>query len=408
MSNVSTNPSSAFFYKYAVFIFTLAFASGLYGLWLYWPKLIITSMHWQRGIYSELSDLLASAQDHLFTVSLSLIGLSFFYGALHSLGPGHGKLIVSTYLATHPTKVKVSLMLTVVSALLQAVVAIVLVSTLLLVFNASMREVNNNANSFITYSFYIVLLLGVSIVWRHLRALWRLLFAQRNNVNTHVGHDAHDHHDHDHHGHEHHEHAHHGDEHHEHAHHGHEHHEHDHHDHAHHGHEHHEHDHHGHAHHEHDHHDHEHHDHHGHDHSDGCGCGHQHFVEADQINKASSLKEYVIIIFSIGIRPCTGAIMVLLFANLAGIYWLGVVSAFAMAIGTALTTSVIAILTITGKKIINYYLANKHPHGHKVDEAAIKSRAITGVLCRLSGGILLILIGFILLSSQPVGMSPVF
>jgi len=311
-------------------------------------------MHWQRDIYNELSDLLASAQDHLLTVSVSLIGLSFFYGALHSLGPGHGKLIVSTYLATHPTKVKASLMLTIVSALLQAVVAVVLVSTLLLVFNASMREVNNNANYFITYSFYIVLVLGGAIIWRNLRALWRLFYPQRQQAGSlqqgHIEHTHHDHHHdhHDQHGHEHHE------------------------------------------------------------HSESCGCGHQHFVEAEQINKASSLKEYVIIIFSIGIRPCTGAIMVLLFANLAGIYWLGVVSAFAMAIGTALTTSIIAILTITGKKIINYYLTKQHSQEHKTNVIAAKNRALTGMLFRLSGGILLILIGFILLSSQPVGISPVF
>jgi len=357
MSKVVAIHSSAVFSKSIVFIFTLVFASFLYFLWLHWPTLIISSMHWQRDIYNELSDLLASAQDHLLTVSVSLIGLSFFYGALHSLGPGHGKLIVSTYLATHPTKVKASLMLTIVSALLQAVVAVVLVSTLLLVFNASMREVNNNANYFITYSFYIVLVLGGAIIWRNLRAIWRLFYTQRQQGGSHQqGHVEHIHHEH---------HGHHENEHHS----------------------------------EHDHH---------HSHSESCGCGHQHFVEADQINKASSLKEYVIIIFSIGIRPCTGAIMVLLFANLAGIYWLGVVSAFAMAIGTALTTSIIAILTITGKKIINYYLIKQHSQDDTTNVIAAKNRALTGVLFRLSGGILLILIGFVLLSSQPVGISPVF
>ncbi len=137
-----------------------------------------------------------------------------------------------------------------------------------------------------------------------------------------------------------------------------------------------------------------------HSHAD-CGCGHQHVADADAINKASTLREYAGIIVTIGVRPCTGAIMVLLFANMVGLYWMGVVSAFAMAIGTAFTTSTIAIMTLTGKNLVKRYLAA----GNKSNSATLKA---AGHYLQLFGGVLLVLIGLLLMSGQDSGMSPVF
>ena len=104
-----------------------------------------------------------------------------------------------------------------------------------------------------------------------------------------------------------------------------------------------------------------------------------------------------IIIVSIGIRPCTGAIMVLLFANMVGIYWLGVTSAFVMAIGTAITTSTIALLTISGKKLINRYLNREE---HKL--------SISNLSLQFLGGVFLILLGVVLFNTPSYGISPVF
>ncbi|MGF1869387.1 nickel/cobalt transporter [Photobacterium indicum] len=365
-----------FFSKYGILILTGLFLGTGYVIWQAWPSLLISSMQWQKDINNQLSELLYDAQADSIAAGLSLAGLSFIYGMLHSLGPGHGKLIVSTYLATHPTKIKLSLTLTVLSALLQAVVAIALVSTLLVIFNSSMREVNSEANRFVTLSFYTVVILGLVIVWRNLRTLWQsfrlnqsLKNAQQpqtpafvfntNNItaikhiptntakpnvilrsaqNTHTLP---------------------GD----------------------------------------------------HFHSSDCGCGHQHFADAEVINSASSIKEYLVIILSIGIRPCTGAIMVLLFANMVDMYWLGVVSAFLMAIGTALTTSIIAIMTITGRQLVKRYLnGNKQQidRDSKDNKNAETSLHLAGTTVQLAGGVALILMGAVLLSSQPVGMSPVF
>ena len=362
--NISTK-ILPFLSKYVgILVIIILFSAG-YMIWLNWPSLTLLSLNWQRDISAELSELLYEARENSLTAGISLMSLSFIYGVLHSLGPGHGKFIVSTYVATHPTKVKTSLMLTVISALLQAVVAIILVSTLLFIFDLSMREVNSNANHFITVSFYSVVILGLVIVWRNLRSIWKLFTSapksevknetksivknnnknniafsinkitplntsKVNKVSTHV-------------------------------------------------------------------------------HDDACGCGHKHFVEADLINKASSVKEYLAIILSIGLRPCTGAVMVLLFSNVLGVYWLGMLSAFVMAIGTALTASTIAIMTITGKKIIQHYITlGKALESKSSEYSSVQKRALIGPSIQLVGGILLMLMGVLLLSSQPIGMSPIF
>ena len=54
-------------------------------------------------------------------------------------------------------------------------------------------------------------------------------------------------------------------------------------------------------------------------------------------------------ILSVGIRPCTGALVVLVFALSQGIFWAGVASTFVMALGTAMTVAALAALTVGAK-----------------------------------------------------------
>ncbi|MDD9911000.1 MAG: nickel/cobalt transporter [Ahrensia sp.] len=93
------------------------------------------------------------------------------------------------------------------------------------------------------------------------------------------------------------------------------------------------------------------HDHHHH-HDHVCSsCGHAHTPSAEQVNSASDLKSALGVIFSIGLRPCTGAVLVLVFARFTGIPWAGVAAVFAMSFGTALTVSAIAILSVQARKL---------------------------------------------------------
>lgn len=350
---------SHFLAKFSLVIVIAIITAVSYGLWSIWPTLLTTGMQWQKQINSELSELLYAAKNEGLTAGISLMALSFMYGILHSVGPGHGKLIVTTYIATQEAKVKLSLIITLISSLMQAFVAVALVSVLLMLFDASMREVNHQAELLIPLSFYAVIVLGVVIIWRNLFLMYRVvkehnMQPKQTGINNttkliikgltpaaqsvsaakfrspvqapFVDHTHHE----------------------------------------------------------------------------NCACGHQHVVSSAQINQASSFKEYAAIILSIGIRPCTGAIMVLLFANMLDIYWLGIVSAVVMALGTALTTSTIAIMTITGKQMIRRYLsAGKQRKAS--DQVSISKFIVPTV-----GGLVLILLGVLLLQSRPVGMTPMF
>jgi nickel/cobalt transporter (NicO) family protein len=64
-----------------------------------------------------------------------------------------------------------------------------------------------------------------------------------------------------------------------------------------------------------------------------------------------SLTKAVSVAFAVGLRPCTGAILVLLFSSAMGLYWAGIASTLAMAVGTALTVSVIAVLAVTSRRL---------------------------------------------------------
>ena len=301
-----------------------------YQLWLAWPSLVLKSIEWQRIVNNQLADLLYDARENPLVSGGYLAGFSFLYGTLHALGPGHGKVIVTTYLATQPAKARASLILTFVSALCQALVAIALVSTLLWGLSATAQNINKHALNFMTMSSALIIALGVMICWRVVKPVF---IRKKAHVHHHKPHDHNEH------------------------------------------------------------------DHHHHEHDDDCGCGHQHVVSPDVMNNASSVREYISVILSIGLRPCTGAIMVLFFANMVGLYWMGVVSALVMSLGTAMTTSAIALMTLSGKQIVRRYLLTKHSSEQRRWQRV-------GYSVQLLGGTVLILLGLLLMNSQGSGLSP--
>lgn len=63
----------------------------------------------------------------------------------------------------------------------------------------------------------------------------------------------------------------------------------------------------------------------------------------------------MMVAFAVGIRPCTGAILVLVFALSQNLFWAGIASTFAMALGTAIAVSSLAALTLGSKKLALHY-----------------------------------------------------
>jgi nickel/cobalt exporter len=91
---------------------------------------------------------------------------------------------------------------------------------------------------------------------------------------------------------------------------------------------------------------HHHHHHHHHHHSDHDHAGHDHHHPAP---KKTGLTAAWSAILAVGIRPCTGAIIILVFALAQGLFLVGVASTFVMALGTGLTVAALAGLAVSAK-----------------------------------------------------------
>ncbi len=99
-------------------------------------------------------------------------------------------------------------------------------------------------------------------------------------------------------------------------------------------------------------HDHSHaHDHGHHDHGAGCACGHSHMPAPKDLQGAWSWRKALPLAMSVGIRPCSGALLLLIFALSQGLLWAGILGTFAMALGTAITVSALAALAVYSRDI---------------------------------------------------------
>lgn len=256
----------------------------------------------QRDFYGKMSAALTSMKrGSAWTAAWTLMLLSFIYGVLHAAGPGHGKAVVSAWLLANERQLRRGVLISFMAAGVQALTAIVLVSALLLTVSAAAKTAKSMALGLEAASFALIGLTGLWLVWQAVRP--RLA-----PVPALAGHGVHDHHHH-----------------------------HDHHDHGH--------------HHAHDHGHHHHDHHHDHEHGADCGCGHAHMPSAAELNEPVSLWKAASIAFAVGIRPCTGGILVLLFSSALGLYWAGVAATLVMALGTAITVSAIAVLAVKSRDL---------------------------------------------------------
>jgi nickel/cobalt exporter len=247
---------------------------------------------------------------NVLDATLLLGFLSFTYGVLHAAGPGHGKAVISSYVLANEKTVKRGIMLSFLSAFFQALSAIAIVGVLAIALNATSLEITATERWIETISWGFVALIGVWLLYGQLGPLLRRREAtaaarshQEAPAHSHDhahGHDAcgcgHDHgraHAQGHvHAHEHHVHA-----------------------------------------------------------ADGSCCGHAHMPDPKQLEGPMSWSKAIAIALSVGIRPCTGAILVLIFAMSQGILIAGIFATFAMAFGTAITVSVLASLAVGSREL---------------------------------------------------------
>jgi ABC-type nickel/cobalt efflux system permease component RcnA len=290
----------------------------------------------------------------------ALITVSFIYGILHAAGPGHGKFVISAYALASERTARRATLLSFMAAFVQAVSAIVIVGVLALVFKATRMQTRALEAWLETISWGLIAVFGAWLVWRQLRP-----GGAHAHEHAHAGSVTHDHdghrHDHAHYHHHHHDHHHnqrHGDAH-----------------------------------------------HHGHTHAAGshahdgaaCStCGHEHLPSPSSLDGAWSWRKAWALALSIGIRPCTGAIAVLILAGSIGLFWAGVLSAFAMAIGTAITVSILASVAVGSRE-----LAARMAGGDGVWVGRVQRVAALG------GSLLVFLMGITMAIASLQGAGPV-
>jgi ABC-type nickel/cobalt efflux system permease component RcnA len=75
-----------------------------------------------------------------------------------------------------------------------------------------------------------------------------------------------------------------------------------------------------------------------------------HDIQPDQIKRAKNWRAILGIVFAIGLRPCSGAVLLLIFAHVMHIYWAGIAAVVAMSAGTAITVSTLALLAVNARQ----------------------------------------------------------
>jgi nickel/cobalt transporter (NicO) family protein len=276
-----------------------------------------------------------------------LFGLSFAYGVFHAAGPGHGKAVISSYVVANRETWWRGVVLSFASAMVQAAVAVAIVGIAAVLLNATAATMRATVYWIEIVSYSLIIAIGLRLVWVKGRAAIAVLRDLRRpkTVAAAVT-PVRDPLDHAHHGHAHHTHGHH-----DHAHHDHAHHDHAHHGQAHHG-----------AHHDHSHHDHSHHGH--HDHSDHASAwGHAHAPEPSELAGPGGWRRGLTATIAVGLRPCSGAILVLVFTLAQGMFWAGVVATFIMGLGTAIMVAAIAVVAVFATTWVDRFASSRGGYG---------------------------------------------
>ena len=243
----------------------------------------------QSEFYREISGTIRAAKSD-GSAFWTLLAISFAYGIFHAAGPGHGKAVISSYLVANQETARRGIGLSFASALMQSLVAVVIVAICAWLLNATAGTMCNAEKVIEIASYALIAAFGARLVWTKGGGFIGALQAERPAMAT-VTHRHHHDHSHDHH---------HGD---------------------------------------------------GHDHVHDEHCGHSHGPVPSELAGPGGWQRGLAAIFTVGVRPCSGAILVLVFALAQGLFWAGIAATFVMGLGTAITVATIAVIAVSAKDI---------------------------------------------------------
>jgi ABC-type nickel/cobalt efflux system permease component RcnA len=77
-----------------------------------------------------------------------------------------------------------------------------------------------------------------------------------------------------------------------------------------------------------------------------------HDIQPEQIKQARNWRAILGVVLSVGLRPCSGAVLLLIFAHVMQIHWAGIAAVLAMSAGTAITVSTLALLAVNARQLM--------------------------------------------------------
>jgi ABC-type nickel/cobalt efflux system permease component RcnA len=259
----------------------------------------------QSEFYREMSSTIRAAKSDGSAV-WTLLAISFAYGIFHAAGPGHGKAVISSYLVANEETAKRGIVLSFASALMQSLVAVLIVGISAWLLNATAKTMCGAERAIEIASYALIAAFGARLVWTKGGGFFRALQARQPAPAMAAA--AH-HHDHDHGHHHHHSHT------------------------------------------------------HDDDHIHDEHCGHSHGPSPGELAGPGGWRRGLGAIFAVGIRPCSGAILVLVFALAQGLFWAGVAATFVMGLGTAITVATIAVVAVSAKDLARRLSAGREGGG---------------------------------------------
>jgi nickel/cobalt exporter len=267
----------------------------------------------QAAFYRSLSGFIRASKDD-GAAAWGLFGISFLYGVFHAVGPGHGKAVISSYLVANEETWRRGVTLSFVSAAIQSVVAIIVVAIAAVILGATAKAIGVTVHIVEIISYVLVILIGVRLLFvkgqsflvaaRQLRTRRSLSAAalpvpSGKLFHRHVAGAA-------------------GCAHCEvgeasrvlgfHC-----------------------------------------QDDHGHDHHVSV-WGHAHGPEPVELAGAGGWRRGLSAVMAVGLRPCSGAIIVLIFALAQDLFWTGVGATLLMGLGTAITVAAIATVAVSARQ----------------------------------------------------------
>jgi nickel/cobalt transporter (NicO) family protein len=97
-----------------------------------------------------------------------------------------------------------------------------------------------------------------------------------------------------------------------------------------------------------------------------CECGHSHMPEATAVAGSLDWRKAWTVVASTALRPCTGALIVLVFSISQGLLLAGIAATLVMGLGTAVTVATLAVLAVSARKTAFMLTGADSPLGRRL------------------------------------------